>query len=246
MDPNAYKTMFSVEDTHWWYIGMAAIFKEIFTHWVPNNNLRILDEGCGTGGSMHNWLSDFGSVTGLDISMVALEHCHLRHLNKLILGSICQMPIQSASYDMVTSFDVFYEKTVPEVLTAIKEINRVLLPGGFLVLRVPAYNWLHGRHDDAVNTARRFTRKEISILLRSGGFLVRHSSYVNSILFPVILVKRMLEKYFTTGKTVSDFYVPGKLVNRILTFILKAESPMVSRFGLPFGLSIAVVAQKSL
>lgn len=246
LDPNEYKTMFSVEDTHWWYLGMAAIFSRIITSWVPNKRLRILDAGCGTGASMHGWLSDFGIVTGLDISIVALEFCMTRHLNRLIQGSIDQIPVQSGSFDMVTSFDVLYERTVPEVRTAILEINRILVPGGFFVLRVPAYDWLHGRHDDTVNTARRFTKKEISELLHDGGFLIRHRSYVNAILFPIAFFKRMLEKWLPSNKTVSDFYVPGKLTNRILTAVLKGEAPIVSRFGFPYGLSIAVVAQKPL
>jgi SAM-dependent methyltransferase len=238
--------MFSIDDTHWWYLGMAAIFSKIITSWVPNKRLRILDAGCGTGASMHGWLSDFGSVTGIDNSIVAMKFCTLRHLIRLIQGSIDQIPIQSGSFDMVTSFDVLYERTVPEVYTAILEINRILVPGGYFILRVPAYDWLHSRHDDRVNTARRFTISEITTLLRKGGFLVRHQSHVNTILFPVALCKRMAEKWFPKSKTVSDFYVPGKLVNQILTAILKSEALFVSRIQVPFGLSIAVVAQKPL
>jgi SAM-dependent methyltransferase len=246
LDPNEYKTMFSIEDTHWWYLGMAAIFNEVITRWVPNKRMRILDAGCGSGASMQGWLSDFGSVTGLDISITALEFCKLREVNRLIQGSINQIPIQSDSFDMVTSFDVLYERAVPEVLPAIIDIKRILVPGGYFILRVPAYNWLHGRHDDRVNTARRFTISEISTLLRKGGFLVRHRSYVNAILFPIALYKRMAEKWFPKSKTVSEFYVPGKITNRILTAVLKSEAPIVSRFGFPYGLSIAVVAQKPL
>jgi ubiquinone/menaquinone biosynthesis C-methylase UbiE len=238
--------MFSVEDTHWWYLGMAAVFNEVITRWVPNKEMRILDAGCGTGASMQGWLSNYGSVTGMDIAIDALKFCMMRQLNRLIRGSIDQIPFQPASFDMVTSFDVLYERTIPEVLTAIVEINRILVPGGFFVLRVPAYDWLRGRHDNTVNTARRFTIKGISELLHTGGFLILHRSYVNAILFPVALWKRVVEKWFPKSKTVSDFYVPGQLTNRILTAILKSEAPIVSGFGFPFGLSIAVVAQKPL
>lgn len=246
MDPSEYKAMFLLEDTHWWYRGMAAIFKEVIALKVQNKGMRILDAGCGTGASIQGWLSEFGNVTGLDISIDALEFCRKRNINRLIQGSISQMPVRSASFDMVTSLDVLYERTVPDVPAAIVEINRLLVPGGYFVLRVPAYNWLHGRHDDRVNTARRFTRGEISQLLYEGGFLIRHRSYVNTILFPVALLKRIVEKSFPKNKTVSDFYVPGKLINRGLTAILKSETLIVAKMGFPYGLSIAVVAQKPL
>lgn len=246
LDPNEYKTMFSIEDTHWWYLGMAAVFSDLISRWVPQKGLRILDAGCGTGASMQGWLSSFGIVTGLDISKAALEFCQRRHLERLIQGSINHMPIQSARFDMAASFDVLYERTVPDVLAAIQEINRVLVPGGYFVLRVPAYNWLRGRHDDQVNTGRRFTSKEISECLKRGGFSIRHYSHVNAILFPAALVKRMVEAWFPKSRTISDFYVPGRTSNRILTAILKTEANIVSRYAIPFGLSIAVVAQKPL
>jgi len=245
MDPDEYRIMNSVEDTHWWYLGMNTIFGEIIRRQIPKKTYRILDAGCGTGGTTQHLLKNFGSVVGMDLSLTGLGYCKQRNQKNLVCGSISLFPLQSASFDLVTSFDVLYEKGVPDVRAAITEINRILIPGGFFVLRVPAYNWLRGRHDDAVNTARRFTRGEISRLISKNGFKILQSSYVNAILFPLALCKRLGEKLFPKSKPVSDFYVPGNLANRFLTAILRAEAPVVARLGFPFGLSIALVAQKA-
>lgn len=246
VDPIEYRIMYSVEDTHWWYLGMNTIFSEIVKRQIPQKSYRILDSGCGTGGAAEHLLRQFGSVVEMDLSLTGLGYCKKRTLKDLVCGSVGQLPLQTASFDLVASFDVLYEKSVPDVRTAIIEVSRILMPGGYFVLRVPAYDWLRGRHDEAVNTGRRFTRREISRLVIDSGFDILHSSYVNAILFPLALGKRLGEKLFPKSKPVSDFYVPGKLVNRLLAAILRAEAPVVSRFGLPFGLSIALVAQKPL
>ena len=235
-----------MEDNHWWYLGMNTIFDEIIRRQIPQKTERILDVGCGTGGATQNLLKKFGDVVGMDLSLIGLGYCKKRNLKDLVCGSISQLPMQSASFNLATSFDVLYEKSVPDVRAALTELKRTLMPGGYFILRVPAYDWLRGRHDEAVNTGRRFTRKEISRLVVESGFDILHSSYVNTILFPLALSKRLGEKLFPKSKPVSDFYVPGKLANRLLAAILRAEAPVVSRCGLPFGLSIALVAQKPL
>lgn len=238
--------MYSVEDTHWWYLGMNTIFSEIIRRQIPQRPYRILDSGCGTGGVVEHLLQQYGNVVGVDLSLTGLGYCKKRKLKNLVCGSVGQLPLQTASFDLVTSFDVLYEKSIPDVRTAIIEVSRILMPGGYFVLRVPAYDWLRGRHDEVVNTGRRFTRREISRLVVESGLQILHSSYINVILFPLALCKRLCERLLPKSKTVSDFYVPGKLANRLLAAILRAEAPVVSRFSLPFGLSIALVAQKPL
>ena len=247
MDSEEYDIMFRIEDSHWWYRGMAKIYQELFKRFVPiNKNQRILDAGCGTGATMQSFLANYGSVTGVDVSPIALAYCRKRDLKSLTCASVCNTPFASQSYDLVTSFDVLYANSIPDVPAAIREFERILTPGGFLVLRLPAYNWLRGRHDTAVDTARRFTTNNISKLLAEGGFSVCHRSYANAILFPLVFVKRVLENWFPHNKTTSDFYVPNRVVNRIFTALLGAEANLVARTGLPFGLSVAVIARKSL
>jgi len=73
MEPREYEIMYRAEQCHWWYQGMAAITRNILdVFYAPGSGLAILDAGCGTGAGLL-FLSQYGSVTGLDISSYALR-----------------------------------------------------------------------------------------------------------------------------------------------------------------------------
>jgi SAM-dependent methyltransferase len=237
--------MYRVEGRHWWYRGIEAITCAILQRWLPENrNRRILDAGCGTGAAMANFLSGFGRVTGLDLSPIALGFCRLRGSAPLACATVSALPFDRSSFDLVTSFDVLYIRTVPDVSAALIEFARILLPGGHLLLRLPAYDWLRGRHDQAVWTARRFTIPQTTNLLRESGLGTIYSTYANTFLFPVALVKRLVDHHFMTKDISSDLSMPPRLINKLLEAILKWEAPLAAHVSLPYGLSLYVLAQK--
>ena len=237
--------MYRVENSHWWYRGMEAISGAILRRWLcADSNRRVLDAGCGTGAAMFNFLSGYGRVTGLDLSPIALGFCRLRGSAPLACANVSSLPFARSSFDLVTSFDVLYIRTVPDVSAALKEFARILLPGGHLLLRLPAYNWLRGRHDQAVWTARRFTIHQVAGLIRECGLNIRYSTYANTLLFPVALVKRLADHLFPTQVISSDLSIPPRPLNELLTAILTWEGSLATRFRLPYGLSLYILAQK--
>ncbi len=142
MTSGQHEVMFRVEDRLWWYVGMQAITRAVVERtYVRGGDLRILDAGCGTGASMA-YLSDYGRTVGFDFSTDALALCRRRGLRLVAQGSIGEIPCLDASFDLVTSFDVISDCGVPSDVRALRECARVLRPGGRVVLRVPAYNWL--------------------------------------------------------------------------------------------------------
>src|SRR5690348_16503149 len=102
--------MYQVEKHSWWYRGMVSITGSLLNRWyVPNESLSILDAGCGTGAAMTTYLAEYGTVTGFDISEMALTFCRLRKAKRLARASVPHLPFASNSFDLVTSFDVLYE-----------------------------------------------------------------------------------------------------------------------------------------
>ena len=245
MDPQEYCLMFKVEQVHWWYLGMKKITRALLNKWVGSgSNLRILDAGCGTGAGMSTYLPDYGNVTGIDISPIALGFCRERRLTSTALASIMEIPFQPGSFDLVTSFDVLYERAVTSDLAALTEFLRVLRPGGILLLRLPAYNWLLGQHDVTVHTVRRYTASQMTKLFNDSGFRLLHISYANTFLFPLAVAKRLLERIFPPAPASSDLSVNVGIFNGLFKGILGSEAFFVSRIGLPFGLSVIALGQK--
>lgn len=245
MKKEEYRRMFELEENSWWYLGMRKISESLLNSIIKSfNTLKILDAGCGTGGMML-FLKNFGSVFGIDISQQALKFCRKRGLKEAKQASIEKIPFENESFNLVTSFDVLYHQWVKDDLLVLKEFYRVLKPGGYLLLRVPAYSWLRGRHDEVVATRHRYSKNELAQKLRISGFKILRSTYANTILFPIVLLKRTSERFLPVSKT-SDIKPLPKIANILLTKILYLEATIISKFDLPFGLSLFVLAQKPL
>jgi SAM-dependent methyltransferase len=244
MEPTEYKTMFAVEDRHWWYTGMRAISTGLIRRYYPNRtDLRILDAGCGTGAAMQ-FMAPFGQVTGCDMSPLALRFCRERDLSQLSQSWVTRLPFGNGRFDLVTSFDVLCHRTIGDYHDALAEFQRVLKPGGRLFLRLPAYNWLRAHHDEVVHTVHRFTAVELRHALTTTGFQVEKVTYANSLLFPVALGKRALERLLPANGDVSDIHPNPPWQDNLFARFLYAEARWLTRYNLPFGLTVMAIGRK--
>ncbi len=153
---------------------------------------RLLDAGCGTGFNLLA-LARLGRATGIDLAPEALAFCKERGV-RAVRASLLGLPFADATFDAVTSFDVLYHAWVTDDRTAVGEMARVLAPGGVLLVRVPALRALWGAHDVEVQSRHRYTRGELVALLGSCGLRVERATYCNSILFPLLLARRTLDR----------------------------------------------------
>jgi SAM-dependent methyltransferase len=249
MNPEEYALMYQVEDHHWWYKGMEAISRQLLrSYYAAGSNLRILDAGCGTGAAAAGFLAEFGCVTGFDLAGEALHFCQHRKLVRLARASVDALPFADASFDLVASFDVLCERPIRDDRVALGEFRRVLAPGGRVLLRLPALNWLRGQHDQAVHIARRYMRRQVGERLRVAGFTVEFVGYANTFLLPIVLFKRwkdrLAQRFSPTPVPHSDLTLNAGWLNGYLQAILSSEAPWVLRNRLPVGVSIFAVGRK--
>lgn len=246
--PRAYDIMREVEDAHWWFDAMESITGRTLDRHPPIGEVRdVLDAGCGTGRNLRYLARRHpkAAVNGLDVSPVALRHCRSRGLARLVGGSAAALPFADGSFDLVTNFDVLTARSVDEG-AALREFSRVLRPGGRLFIRVAAYDFLRGRHDDEWNIGRRYRRGELREKLVRAGLRVRVASYANTLLFPVAVAKRWAEAVFSPKEETSDLQIGagGSLTARALRAVLASEGRWVAAGALPFGLSVVALAEK--
>ncbi len=239
--------MRAVEDTHWWFEGMESITARLLAKaggLADSRPRRILDAGCGTGRNLV-FLGRYGEVVGLDGSAVALECCRERGLEQLVQGTVNALPFADATFDLVTSFDVWTAAGVDD-RAALQESARVLRPGGHLLVRVAAYDWLRSRHDEEWTIQHRYQRRELCAKVRAAGFEILRSSYANTWLLPVALAKRLAERWFPPPEDTSDLELGARrsVGTRLLRALLASEGPWVATSGLPCGLSLIVLARK--
>lgn len=92
---------------------------------------RLLEVGCGTGLVLAKLAPHAASVVGVDLSPGMLALARERGL-QVHEGSATALPFDDASFDVVCSFKVLAH--VPDIEAALREVARVLKPGGVAVL----------------------------------------------------------------------------------------------------------------
>ncbi len=241
MKHEEYARMFAAEEMQWWYAGMRRISRALLDrHFTPRPGARLLDAGCGTGNNLVH-LADLGAPVGLDLSEEALRFCRSRRVT-VARGSLLHLPFRDASFDLVTSFDVLYHRWVADDGAAVRELARVLRPGGLLLVRVPALKLLWGAHDEAVLSRKRYTRAEVETLLRGAGLDVLRASYCNTLLFPLLLLRRTLDRLLDRhGSDVG--FLPAPLES-LFRGLLGIEARLVPHVSLPIGASVTALARR--
>ncbi len=234
--------MYRAQTSLWWYRGMERITRAVLDgYYGQGSGLKILDAGCGTGASLR-LLAAYGEVVGLDYSPLALTYCRRQVGARLVQGTVNTLPFNREVFELVASFDVIYCSSVNEE-SALSEFARVLKPGGRVFLRLPAYNWLRGAHDRAVDTRERYTARSAKRRMQKAGFVVERAGYINTFLFPLAVAKRLSEPIFR-HQHASDLTLNYGRLQRLLEAVLSSESHLVKRVRLPFGLTVLALGRK--
>lgn len=235
MPPDEHDLLRSFEDSHWWYgVQHWLVLREL--EQLPQG-IALLDVGCGTGGLLAK-LSDV-SAQGVDVSAHAVDHCRRRGLLSVQVASVHDLPFADASFDVITCLDVLYHKSVDES-RALKEMVRVLRPGGRLVFNEPAFDCLRGGHDVRVCGARRYTMSQMRRLLERHNLVPKMLQYWNAWLFLPLLVRRR----WVRAKT-SDLHSLPRWMNAVLRSAGRVDAAMARRLGVPFGSSVFGFACKA-
>jgi SAM-dependent methyltransferase len=242
MNPIEYERMYEAEERHWWYAGQRAIALALLDRALDGDSRarRILDAGCGTGNNLLH-LARRGRAVGVDLSEDALRFCRTRGVAAAKAG-VEALPFPPSAFDCVTSFDVIYHRGVGDDAAAVAEMARVLRPGGLLLLRVPALRVLWGAHDEAVHSRHRYTRAEVEALLRGAGLEVVRATYCNTLLFPLLALRRGVDRL--TGRHGSDVaFLPAPL-EWTFRHLLLLEARMLAAASFPIGASVVALARR--
>lgn len=253
MQTEDYESLYALEADFWWFAGMREITAALMDRVLPlSDDRRILDAGCGSGGNLE-WLKRYAGareVVGIDLVTDALSFCRERRHSRLTQASVIELPFADACFDLVTSFDVLVQLPGAKAdEEAIREMYRVLRPGGNVFVRVAAYEWMRSGHDEALATQRRYSLPALQQKLKHVGFRILRATYANSTLLPVAAVNRLVLKRFgltSKGSDVKPLSPALQWVDGILKTTLAAEARWLARAGasLPAGLSAICIAEK--
>ena len=180
MDNREYQRMRQYEDEYWWYHGLRSLTVAMIARYCVRPRPLLLDAGCGTGGQLA-WLCKhlpYVVLAGIDLVPEAVESTQQRGFRNLARASVMRLPFPDDAFDIVTSMDVLYIQGVDDI-AALREMRRIVRPGGLLLLNLPAFEFLRGAHDVAIRTRHRYRRSEVRALLAETGYHIELLSYWN-------------------------------------------------------------------
>lgn len=248
MNQFEYQNIFDNENSHFYYIGInkeiLSLVDKYFQQYKEKKEIKILDAGCGTG-LLTKKLEKYGNVIGVDIDLNAIKFAK-RRISNIIQASIDKLPFENDAFDIIISTDVLYHQNVNEE-KSLKEFYRVLKPNGLLIIKLPAFNFLKGRHDLFVHGERRYTAESLSYMIHKQGFEQIKSTYLASFLFFPALFKRTIERWsgLDINKAKSDFKIPPRLINKILIILFRIENFVLKYINIPLGLSVFSISKKT-
>jgi SAM-dependent methyltransferase len=235
------------EARHFWFRGFRAFITPLVIHATSGRtDVRILDCGCGTGANLA-LLGRFGRAYGFDLSEAGLRIGREAGRRRLTRASVTAVPFPTAAFDLVTSFDVLYSLQAPDERSAVREMYRLIRPGGYALVNVAALEMLRGDHSVLSREVRRYSRDGLRTLLSSAGFAVERITYTNAALFlPMALMRGVQRRRGLADErdAQAEISVPPAPINALLSGVLLLESLWVRRFGSPFGSSLLCLAKK--
>jgi SAM-dependent methyltransferase len=235
------------EQSHFWFRGFRSFMRPEVVRAVNGRSApTILDCGCGTGSNVA-WLREYGEAYGFDLTWNGLDLGHKMGRRHIARASIAAIPFPDERFDLATSFDVF--QCLPDAveLAAIREMSRVLRPGGHLILNVAALNVLRGNHAVLSEEVRRYTPARLRYIVEAGGFVLERLTFVHAALFPVMLPVRMLQRWRSGASLPAgefDIRVPPAPLNAFLAGVLRLESWALRLVDMPIGSSLMCHARK--
>lgn len=247
MDDRTYNAIYQLEARHWWFVGRRRYVKKLVDRaFAGHNSIALCEMGCGSGGNFE-MLAQLGKVDGMEMDVNTFQRAKARgekleNVMSVQNGWLPDNVTVKGSYDGVIALDVI--EHIEDDVASLVAIKEYIKPEGRLIVTVPAYQWLWSPHDDANHHKRRYTKASLKNALEQAGYQVEYSSYFNTLLFPLSLLVRLVQKLSPSGKgLIDEFRMPSTFINSTLTKIFSIESLLAGRLVMPFGLSVALIAR---
>lgn len=235
MEATEVRKLAALEDRHWWYAERRWLLRRMVRRSgvladSPRRPVAV-DVGAAGGGNTRE-LARLGCfAVPVEYGEAGAAVARERGL-EVVRGDATALPFAAGAADLVVAFDVI--EHIDDDVAALREMRRVLRPGGVLLLAVPTGMDLWSAHDEAVGHVRRYDAAGLLSVVRSAGFTVTEAQSWMVLLRPVVRLRR-------SRSTGSDLSALPTVVNAGLRSVVVAER--VLPLGGRRGVSMLVTAR---
>ena len=181
-------------------IGHKSIYKNVAKVLQLQQDDDLLEVACGNGYFLKKYASHVHSVAGLDLSELVVKMAKKKHRDRIkagtaefVHGDASQLPWEDSRFSVATTMGSF--TSFPKPLESLKEIYRVLRPGGRVIVSLEwnAEDGLDHTKEVEDYGMRMWTEDDIRATLKEAGFSEISITYTKGLKIPKMMIARAVK-----------------------------------------------------
>jgi SAM-dependent methyltransferase len=221
--------------------------RELQKH-LPSGHGVVLEVGCSSGYLLRDMVRDLPGafVIGADYVRGPLESL-VRSLAgvPVLQFDLQECPLPDASLDAVVLLNVL--EHIEDDVRAVRQLFRILKPGGVAVVEVPAGPDLFDVYDKTLMHFRRYDLKGAASMFGDAGFRVLKASHLGFFVYPGFWAVKKKRRWFASAEdgprlVADDIKNTGSSV--LLSSLMKLELALGQKISFPVGIRCLLTCRK--
>ena len=251
-DETSFVHLMEMQANHFWYKGRHKFLLTALKKTALNNNSSVIDLGGGVGGWV-KYLFENKSIKFTEIAMGDSSEIALLNAKTILPESIGLYQVDLMTLEWKDKWDIIFLLDViehcPDDVSILRQAFNALKPGGKLIVSTPALMVFWSYNDEKAQHLRRYNRADYKKLADKTGFNLVDARYFMFFLSPLYWLSRKTKSKNLTdaeldAAIIKEHQPPNKFLNRILTAIFSAESPLGHFIHFPWGTSVLGIFEK--
>lgn len=170
MDEEILVSLSDIVSRHPWWAARTDLVMAMLERLGIMPPASVLEAGCGWGVNLAALEAAGYEITGLDISRKALSRLDGPQRRLIEADLSLGLPDTVPAYDCVLALDVI--EHIDDDSHAMRELGRLLRPGGRMIVSVPSLPDLYSEFDEVQGHRRRYTVQSLRLCLERAGLAV--------------------------------------------------------------------------
>ena len=217
---------------------------------LSSPNPVLMDIGCSSGFMLRDLRDRFpgATVLGSDYVRGPLDALARAFPDvPLMQFDLVACPLPAKSLDGITLLNVI--EHVEDDASALKQIFRILKPGGVAVVEAPAGPGLYDVYDKELMHFRRYRMRDLLQMLKSTGFEILQRSHIGFFIYPPFAVTKKMNRRSLHADPRARTKVVAARINRAknnpaMHGIMRMENRLRQFIPFPFGVRCVVICRR--